>query len=87
MLTVLVDGVEPVVDDRFILKAIEQAAAREPLFGAAVMIGVDNNYGEVYRLVQCHGGRQTARVTACLQLLSFRQERSIGTPYHYRFRR
>ena len=87
MLTVLVDGVDPVVDDPFILKAIEQAAARDPLFGAAVMIGVGNNQGEVYRLVQCHGGRQTARVTDCLRLLNFRQERSIGTAYHYRFRR
>ena len=87
MITVLIDGASPLADDGFVLDALQRAALRSPLFGASVMIGIRNEDGEIYRLVQCQGSRQTARVTERIRSLGFRRESTIGQQYHYLFSR
>ena len=87
MITLLFDGVQPIPDDCAVLSAIRQAAAKDPFYGATALIALGNTEGEIYRLVQCQGMRQTARVTDCLRALKFREARSTGSGYHYIFSR
>ena len=87
MITVLFDGVDALVDDPFVLQEIQHAAGRDPLYGATVMIALGNTEGEIYRMVQCQGRRQTESVTACLRTLKFSESRSSGSGYHYVFSR
>ncbi len=87
MITVLFEGVHALADDRFVLKEIQQAAARDPLYGASVLIALGNTEGEIYRMVHCQGRRQTERITACLRALRFSEAPSSGSGYHYVFSR
>lgn len=87
MITVLFEGVPALADDPFVLKEIQQAAARDPLYGASVLIALGNAEGEIYRMVHCQGRRQTERITACLRALRFSEAPSSGSGYHYVFSR
>lgn len=83
MITVLFDGVDALADDRFVLNEIKHAAARDPLYGATVLIALGNTDGEIYRMVQCQGRRQTERIVARLRALKFNERPSSGSGYHY----
>lgn len=87
VITSLIDGVEPPADDAQVLAALRKAATRDPIYGASVLIGVDNAQGEPYRLVQCQGMRQADGVIRCLRALGFVETFVIGSPFHYTFRR
>ncbi|MBC7705964.1 MAG: hypothetical protein H7274_18715 [Rhodoferax sp.] len=87
MITVLFEGVQALADDPFVLKEIQQAAARDPLYGATVLIALGNTEGEIYRMVYCEGRRQTERIRACLRALKFSETPSSGSGYHYVFSR
>lgn len=87
MIISLIDGAQCPPDDAQVLAALRQAAARDPIYGASVMIAINNAQGEIYRLVQCQGARQAARVTDCLRSLGYAELFSLGSPFHYTFRR
>ena len=87
MLTSLIDGAQCPADDGQLLVALRRAGARDPLFGASVLIAINNTHGDIYRLVQCQGRRQTERVTTCLRSLGFAEKFALGSPFHYTFRR
>jgi hypothetical protein len=87
MITVLFEGVDALADDRFVLKEIQHAAARDPLYGATVLIALINTDGEIYRMVQCQGRQQAERITVRLRALKFREGPSFGSGYHYVFSR
>jgi hypothetical protein len=87
MITVLFEGVDALADDLFVVKEIQQAAARDPLYGATVLIALGNTDGEIYRMVQCQGRQQAERITARLRALKFKEGPSYGSGYHYLFSR
>ncbi len=85
MLISLIDGAERLPDDAQVLAALRRAGARNPIFGASVMIAIGNTHGDIYRLVQCQGARQTDRVTACLRAMGFAEQFAFGSLFHYTF--
>lgn len=87
MITLLFEGVQAIPDDLLVLNAIRLAAAKDPFYGATALIAIGNTEGEIYRLVQCQGMRQTTRVTNCLRALKFTETRPSGSGYHYIFSR
>lgn len=87
VVSVLFDGVTSLPDDAFVLQAVRAAAARDPLYGAAALIGICNLEGDIYRMVQCQGMSQTRRVTTCLRALRFGERPATGSGYHYVFGR
>ena len=87
MIISLIDGTERPADDAQLLAALRRAGARDPIYGAAVTIAINNAQGEVYRMVQCQGARQAGRVTDCLRNMGFAELFSLGSPFHYTFRR
>ena len=87
MIAVLFEGVDALADDQFVLKEIQRAAAQDPFYGATVLIAISNLDGEIYRMVQCQGMRQTDRVTTCLRALKFAETPPAGSGYHYVFSR
>lgn len=87
MIISLIDGAQCPSDDALLLAALRRAAARDPIYGASVMIAINNTQGEIYRLVQCQGARQAARVIDCLRSLGFAELFSLDSPFHYTFRR
>ena len=87
MIISLIDGTERPYDDAQLLAALRRAGARDPIYGASVMIAINNAQGEVYRMVQCQGARQAGRVKACLRDMGFAELFSLGSPFHYTFRR
>lgn len=87
VITSLIDGVEPPADDAQVLAALRKAAMRDPIYGASVLIAIDNAQGEPYRLIQCQGMRQADSVIRCLRSLGFAETFVIGSPFHYTFRR
>ena len=87
MIISLIDGAERLRDDALVLAALRLAGARDPIYGASVLIAITNAHGEICRLVQCQGARQTARVTACLKSLGFADIFTPGSAFHYTFRR
>ncbi|MEO7938831.1 MAG: hypothetical protein ABIR55_09425 [Burkholderiaceae bacterium] len=87
MIISLIDGTERPADDPQILVALRRAGARDPIFGASVLIAINNAEGETYRLVQCQGMRQAESVTQCLRGMGFVQTFAMGSPFHYTFRR
>ena len=87
MITVLFEGVNSPADDPFLLREILRSATGDPLYGATVQIAIGNHEGEIYRMVQCHGRRQTESVTACLRSLNFTETPTSGSGYNYIFRR
>ncbi len=82
-----IDGAEMLPDDAFVLAQLRRVAARNPIYGAAVLIAIHNAHDEICRLVTCVGARQTQRVTSCLCSLGFVQRFVLGSPFHYTFRR
>ena len=87
MITVLFEGVSALADDPFLRREILRSATKDPLYGATVQIAICNHEGEIYRMVQCQGRRQTDSVTACLRSLNFTEISSSGSGYHYVFLR
>ncbi len=87
MIISLIDGAEQLADDAQVLAALRQAGARDPIYGASVLIAINNAQGDIYRLVQCQGMRQAERVTQCLRTLGFAEMFALGSPFHYTFRR
>ena len=87
MIISLIDGVERLPDDERVLAELRLAGARDPIYGASVMIAIHNGEDEVCRLVQCQGSRQAQRVTNCLRTLGFAERFALGSPFHYTFRR
>lgn len=87
MLISLIDGTERPADDAQVLAALRQAGARDPIYGASVLIAIKNAQGDIYRLVQCQGMRQAERVTCCLRALGFAEMFALGSPFHYTFQR
>ncbi len=87
MIISLVDGAELLPDDTLVLAELRRAGARDPIYGAAVMIAINNAQDEVCRLVQCQGMRQAQRVTDCLRALGFAERYAPGSSFHYTFRR
>lgn len=87
MIISLIDGAALLPDDAFVLAQLRQAAARNPIYGASVLIAIHNAQDEVCRLVQCQGARQAQRVTTCLRALGFVERFAFGSPFHYTFRR
>lgn len=87
MIISLIDGAERPADDAQVLAALRHAGARDPIYGASVLIALDNAQGEIYRLVQCQGMRQAQRVTDCLRSLGFAERFAPGSAFHYTFRR
>lgn len=87
MIISLIDGAERPADDAQVLAALREAGARDPLYGASVLIAINNAQGDIYRLVQCQGMRQAERVTQCLRGLGFAETFTLGSPFHYTFRR
>ncbi len=87
MIISLIDGAERLVDDAQVLAALRRAGARDPFYGASVMIAINNAHGETCRMVLCQGAQQAGRVTACLRALGFAEMFCLGSPFHYTFRR
>lgn len=87
MIISLIDGAERPADDVLVLAALRQAGARDPIYGAAVLIAIGNAQGDIYRFVQCQGARQAERVKASLRALGFAERYALGSPFHYTFRR
>lgn len=87
MIISLIDGAQRPIDDAQVLAALRKAGARDPLFGASVLIAINNAQGDTYRLVQCQGMRQAESVTQCLRALGFVEAFAIGSPFHYTFAR
>lgn len=87
MIISLIEGVQPVADDTHVLAQLRRAGARDPVFGASVLIAVANGQGEIYRIVLCQGMRQTERVTTCLRAMGFTEQYEIGSSFHFTFRR
>lgn len=87
MMISLIEGAERPPDDAQVLAALRQAGARDPFYGASVLIAINNAQGDTYRLVQCQGKRQAERVTQCLRTLGFAEMFAFGSPFHYTFRR
>lgn len=87
MIISLIDGAALLPDDAFVLAQLRLAAARNPFYGASVLIAIHNAQDEVCRLVQCQGARQTQRVTTCLRAMGFVQRFVLGSPFHYTFGR
>lgn len=87
MIISLIDGTEPPADDAQLLAALRRAGARDPFYGASVLIAINNTQGDTYRLVQCQGMRQAESVTQCLRGLGFVETFVMGSPFHYTFRR
>lgn len=87
MIISLIDGVQGLPDDGLVLAELRRAAARNPIYGASVLIAIHNAQDEVCRLVQCQGARQAQRVTTCLRALGFVERFALGSPFHYTFRR
>lgn len=87
MIISLIDGAERLCDDALVLAALRSAGARDPIYGASVLIAVSNAQGDVCRLVQCQGARQLQRVLACLRALGFAERYTLGSPFHYTFAR
>jgi hypothetical protein len=87
MISVLFEGVDALADDLFVLKEIQQAATRGPLYGATVLIALVNTEGEIYRMVHCQGRQQAERITVRLRALNFNESPSSGSGYHYVFGR
>jgi len=87
MIISLIDGAEQPADDAQVLAALRQAGARDPIYGASVLIAINNAQGDIYRLVQCQGMRQAKRVTQCLRTLGFAETYALGSQFHYTFGR
>lgn len=87
MIISMIDGVERLPDDGLVLAELRRAAARNPIYGASVLIAIHNAQDEVCRLVQCQGARQAQRVTTCLRALGFVERFALGSSFHYTFRR
>ena len=87
MIISLIDGAEQLPDDAFVLVQLRRAAARNPIYGASVLIAIHNAQDEICRIVQCEGARQAQRVTSCLRALGFVERFALGSPFHYTFRR
>ena len=82
-----IEGVQRPPDDAQVQQALRRAGARDPIYGASVLIALNNAQGEIYSLVQCQGARQAGRVTACLRTLGFAESFTLGSTFHYTFRR
>ena len=87
MIISLIDGTERPADDTQVLAALRRAGARDPFYGASVLIAINNAQGDTYRLVQCQGMRQAESITQCLRGLGFVETFAMGSPFHYTFRR
>ncbi len=87
MIISLIDGADRPADDAQVLAALRQAGARDPIYGASVLIAINNTQGDIYRLVQCQGMRQAERVLRCLRAFGFVEAFAIGSPFHYTFGR
>ena len=87
MLISLIDGVECLPDDGLVLAELRRAGARDPIYGASVMIAINNAQDEVCLMVPCQGSRQAQRVTNCLRALGFAERFALGSPFHYTFGR
>ena len=87
MITVLFEGMNALSDDSFLLSQIFRSATKDPLYGVTVQIGIGNQDGDIYRMVQCQGRRQAESVTACLRSLNFVELPTRGSGYHYVFQR
>ncbi len=82
-----IDGAQRPPDDARVQEALRRAGARDPIYGASVLIALNNAQGEIYSLVQCQGAQQAQRVTDCLRALGFAELFALGSPFHYTFRR
>ncbi len=87
MIISLIDGAERLCDDALVLAALRRAGARDPIYGASVLIAISNAQGDVCRLVQCQGARQLRHVLACLRALGFAERFTLNSPFHYTFAR
>lgn len=87
MIISLIEGAECLSDDVQLLAELRRAGARDPIYGAAVMIAISNTQGDIYRFVQCCGARQAERVKASLRAMGFAERFALGSPFHYTFRR
>lgn len=87
MIISLIDGAECLSDDAQVVEALRRAGARDPIYGASVMIAIANSQGETCRIVLCQGMRQAERVIACLRGLGFAEQFQMGSPFHFTFQR
>lgn len=87
MIVSLIDGADRPADDAQLLAALRLASTRDPIYGASVLIAINNTQGDIYRLIQCQGMRQAQSVTQCLRALGFAETFEIGSSFHYTFRR
>lgn len=82
-----IDGAQRPPDDAKVQEALRRAGARDPIYGACVLIALNNAQDEVYSLVQCQGARQARRVMDCLRGLGFAELFALGSAFHHTFRR
>jgi hypothetical protein len=87
MIISAINGAQRPADDAQVQEALRRAGARDPIYGASVLIALNNAQGEIYSLVQCQGARQAQRVTECLRALGFAESYVLGSTFHYTFRR
>lgn len=87
MIISLIDGAQCLSDDEQVTAALRRAGARDPIYGASVLIAIANHQGETCRIVLCQGMRQADRVIECLRSLGFAERFEMGSPFHFTFQR
>lgn len=79
MKTALVDGTQPATFDTALFLAMDLVPARRELvWMESILIGIRNEYGEVYRVIGVTGMRRFIEVTTKLRELGYRDE-TVGT--------
>lgn len=75
MKTALVDGTEPATFDTTLFLAMDLVPSRrEVVWMESILIGIRNEYGEVYRVIGVTGMSRFIDVTAKLRELGYRDE-------------
>jgi hypothetical protein len=73
--TALVDGTEPATFDTTLFLAMDLVPSRrEAVWMESILIGIRNEYGEVYRVIGVTGMSRFIDVTAKLRELGYRDE-------------
>ena len=57
--------------------------ARDPIYGALVLIAINNAHGDICRLVQGERMRQTDLAMSCQRTVGFAEQFALGSPFHY----
>ena len=74
MLTRLLENIDPLPDDLAIVNKLSLDSPNDEFLGVVCPIGIRNDSGHVYRMVQVQGVGETVRLIRAMQKMGFTEE-------------